>query len=77
MNKIITFEDKFQDFLTFEVTPKGKIVDVQPFQYSIWSKFSVTNVKSMKVGGFVNLKKGKEEMTIKYPIEKIENKKKK
>lgn len=76
MNKIITFEYHHQDFLTFEVTPEGKIVDVQPFQYSIWSQFKVTNFDTLLVGGYVNLehmsKKGLGScLIIKYPIELI------
>ena len=77
MNKVIEFQDNGQDFLTFEVTPKGEIIDVQPFQFDLWSKYKVMNISTLKVGGFVSLYKQtindvKAEMfSIKYPVVSI------
>jgi hypothetical protein len=53
------------------------VIDVQPFQFDIWSKYKVTNLNEIYEGGFVKLMKveGEERfscMTIKYPIKLIE-----
>jgi hypothetical protein len=72
----ITFEDHGQDFLTFTVTKTGKIVGVQPFQFSVWSQYKVNNMADLYVDGRVSLTKveGEDrfsEMTLKYPIAKL------
>lgn len=66
--KTITFEDHGQDFLTFKVKNDGTIVDVQPFQFSIWSKYRVENIKELSINGFVKLVNKSGRLTIKYPI---------
>ena len=66
----ITFEDHWQDFLTWEVDGKGKVVSCKPFQEDIWNKWRVLN-KTFEVGDYVLVKKGKETLTIKYPIAAI------
>lgn len=79
MNKNIEirFHDYGQDFLKWEVTPKGKIVKSAPFQFRIWSKWEVINLNDLKVGGVVRIRQyqGKEQqltvLTIKYPIAEI------
>lgn len=71
MITIITFEDHGQDFLTWHIDEDGRIVDCKPFQFSVWSKWTVTN-KGFEVGGFVQCKKASERLTIKYPIENIQ-----
>lgn len=73
MDKIkrIHFEDHGQDFLTFDVKADGTIVDVKPFQKSIWMQYRVANQR-FRVGGLVHLHGLGDDMTIRYPIEKIE-----
>lgn len=68
---LIRFEDHMQDFLAWEVLEDGTITDSLPFQFSIWSKWTITNFNELKVGGYVEIKKDDKEMTIKYPIEEI------
>lgn len=73
MNTIITFQDHGQDFITFEATQEGKIVDVQPFQFSVWSRYKIQNMDNLVVGGLVKLIKltteSCETIELKYPIE--------
>lgn len=73
---VITFEDHGQDFLTWTVDEVGKILDCQPFQFSIWSRWTVDMVAGLKVGGKVrvrkNWKKSVEYLTIDYPISRLE-----
>lgn len=71
-NTVIHFEDEGQDFLKWTIDPKGKLIGCEPFQFSIWSKYLVTN-KRFKVGGFVHtIGTDWKPLTIKYPIEKVE-----
>lgn len=70
---IIQFEDHGQDFLTWEVSKKGKVKSSQPFQTSIWSKYHVTNLADLQPGGLVEIcAPGEEPWNIKYPIEHLE-----
>ncbi len=73
MSKRITFEDEGQDFLTFDVDNEGYIKDVKPFQFSIWSKYRVTNFKDLSIGDYVDLShiETKEKLTLKYKIENV------
>lgn len=51
-NILITFVDDGQDFLTFQVEEEsGQIVDVQPFQQSIWGSHKVLNLKQLLEAG--------------------------
>lgn len=79
MNTIVTFEDHGQDFLTWTIDPEGNIIDCQPFQFSIWSKFRVTNEGRFEVGGYVHCtdlndvdNENGDCFTIKYRIENIQ-----
>ena len=70
----IIFEDHGQDFLEFTVqNSTGRIIDCKPFQFSIWSKYKVTNTKTLFKGGQVELSHliDGTTLTIKYTIEEI------
>lgn len=72
MNAIITFQDGGQDF-TFWQVEKDRVVDSQPFQADIWTGARILNASNLKKGGFVRIKtKFGDEITIKYPIKKME-----
>ena len=72
--KRVHFVDRGQDFLFFDVEVKtGKIVDVEPFQYSLWSKFTVLNIDSVEKGKYLHIvKEPAEPIYIIYPISSIE-----
>lgn len=71
-NKKITFEDHGQDFNYWIVSPDGKVVDCQPFQFSVWGKVTVLS-KRFRVGSFVSIHSPSAGfMQIKYPIKKVE-----
>lgn len=65
---VLNFEDHGQDFLTWHVDQKGNIIKCEPFQFSIWSQWTLTT-KEFKAGGKVTIQKADETLTIKYPIE--------
>ncbi len=69
---IIHFEDHGQDFLQWTIDETGKVVNCWPFQASIWCQYYVIDVALLKIGDLVPIIKDKEQITIKYPIEKIE-----
>lgn len=71
MHTKITFEDQGQDFLTWTINDDGDIIACEPFQFSIWSKWTVSN-HTFRIGGHVHLFQGEELLTIKYPIANIE-----
>jgi hypothetical protein len=71
MKTIITFEDHGQDFLMWIIDENSKIIDCKPSQFSIWGGFTVMNDK-LRVGDLVRIKKGKERLTIKYPVANIQ-----
>lgn len=72
MNKLIEFEDKGQDFLTWEINEDLNVIDCWPFQSSIWEGCKVHAIPSP--GEFVTIEtKGSATgpMTIKYKVEKV------
>lgn len=72
MIKRITFKDEGQDFLTWDIDADGQITACEPFQFGIWKHWKVMN-KRFTVGRLIHLRKAEATMTIKYPIEKVEN----
>lgn len=69
----ITFEDHGQDFLEWMIDDKGKVVDCQPFQASIWTKCYVMNTHKLRVGGpVVIFAITGDLLTMNYPVEKLE-----
>jgi hypothetical protein len=66
----ITFEDHGQDFLEWDIDENGKVIDCRPFQFSVWSKVTVTN-KEFKVGGRVKYTGMGLSGRINYPIAEI------
>jgi len=72
--KRVHFIDEGQDFLFFDVEVKtGRIVDVKPFQYSIWSKFTVLNINSIEIRGRLCIREATEKpVYIIHPVSLIE-----
>jgi hypothetical protein len=70
----IHFEDHGQDFLWWDVNPKGAVVDCGPFQASVWVGCTV-KLPMPKVGKRPSFttKQGKR-LRLNYAIEKIEEK---
>jgi len=73
MNAIITFTDGGQDFTEWRVE-KDKVVDCQPFQFSVWGGALILNADDLTVGGLVKIKGkvGIGIMEIRHPIEKLQ-----
>ena len=71
----ITFQDQGQDFLEWDLSAKGKVVECRPFQGFHWNGRKVHNHKELQVGGFVIVSTSATSngrMQIKYPIVDIE-----
>lgn len=65
----IHFEDKQQDFLTWDIDGSGSIIKCEPSQGYIWTQYKVLNHKELTVGGEVVINGNRE---MKYLIEKLE-----
>lgn len=54
----VTFADRGQDWLLWELDPSGKIVKNLPAQQSVWeNQFRVLNMDELKAGGLVKVKR--------------------
>lgn len=51
----IVFEDLGQDFLVWDVTEHGTIVECGPFQSGVWCGQKVLNPRGLAVGGPVSI----------------------
>lgn len=68
----IQFEDHGQDFLKWTIDG-SKVIDCQPFQFTVWGKCTVLTPESELIPGayvLVRIPAGKE-MIVKYPIESV------
>lgn len=74
MKRVIHFEDKGQDFLTWTVDADGLVIDCQPFQAWLWVGMRVLAPGELKPGGHVRYssRQRKGVQTIRYPIAAIE-----
>lgn len=70
----IHFEDRGQDFLTWQINNNGVIVDCLPFQSSFWVGGEVRRQARLKVGGKVTYSHDgfQTSITLKYRIRAIE-----
>lgn len=70
----IHFKDCYQDFLLWLVDEMtGQIHKSAPKQTSVWSKYRVTNLDTLQVGGLVEIENDLgEKTTVNYPVTKIE-----
>lgn len=74
MVTIIHFEDHGQDFLDWIVDDKGTVIDVNPFQLSIWGGNQVLGIDTLQTGDqvhYISKHDGKAKY-IRYPVERIE-----
>lgn len=68
------FEDHGQDFMRWELDLAGKVIGVEPFQFSIWGGVKVLQPQLLRKGSivrFVNPGESTEEKTIRYPLTKV------
>jgi len=74
MATIIHFEDHGQDFLDWTVSADGTVIDVNPFQLSIWGGNQVLGLDTLQPGDKVHFisKHDGEARFIRYPVERIE-----
>ncbi len=56
----ITFEDRGQDFLEWDIDENGVVVDVRPFQAGIWKGKLVSNVKVGERPTIMDLRDGEQ-----------------
>jgi hypothetical protein len=67
----IDFEDKGQDFLHWVIAGDGIVFDCTPFQSWVWCGGRVTNLKGLRVGGFVEFSSYQEKIIITERVEKL------
>lgn len=73
--KTIHFTDNGQDFLEWDVSAEGLVLDVRPFQGWLWKGCKVTNMADLAPDGIVQFTRpgdGDKTLTVKYPVVEIE-----
>lgn len=68
----ITFVDQGQDFLQWDVTAEGIVIQSLPFQAWLWCMCTVLNMSIIESAPYVRVRTGSgETLEIKHPIERV------
>lgn len=69
----IRFQDQGQDFLEWDVTREGTVIDCRPYQAAIWNGSKVLNLADLKPGSLVEFKAPRinNVSTIKIPVARV------